>query len=95
MSDNFDKDLERAEQARFLLSHPMLEEAFTVLEETYTDAWKNSRHDQAAEREKIYTALNIIAAVRGHLDAVVAGGSMAEIEMKEITGKDKRFPFFN
>lgn len=84
---NPEKDIERASEADYLLTHPLLKEAFDVIEETYTDAWKNSRHDATTERERVYLALNLLATVRGHLESVVAGGVMAQRDINEVTGK--------
>lgn len=84
---NPEKEIERASEADYLLSHPLMKEAFDTIEETYTDAWKNSRHDATSERERVYLALNLLATVRGHLESVVAGGVMAQRDINEVTGK--------
>jgi hypothetical protein len=84
-----EEEIERAEQARFLLGHPLMEEAFQEIEDMYTEAWKSSRHDAQEERERVYIALNLLSVLRGHLESVVAGGVIAERDIQEVTGKKK------
>jgi|FLOH01.1.fsa_nt_gi hypothetical protein len=92
---NLDKDIERADMARFLLEHPLLVEAFEGIEATYTSAWRDSRPDEGAARERVYIALQVLASVRGHLESVVMGGALARRDIEDITGQKKGFSIFN
>jgi hypothetical protein len=95
MSDDKRHDaLTRAAQARDLLSHELLTEAFATLEASYSDAWRTSTVDQVDAREKLFLAINIVGKVRDHLSAVLNNGKLAQAELKalaETAERRKRF----
>ncbi len=78
-------DLERAEQAQSIIEHPLFTEAFEELQHAYIDAWRTSRHSATEERERLYVALNLLEAVRVHLESVIAGGALARADLEMIT----------
>ena len=78
-------DLERAEQAQSILEHPLFSAAFEELEQAYIEAWGNSRSSASEERERLYMALNLLGAVRVHLEGVIAGGALARADLEMIT----------
>lgn len=88
------RDAGRATRARQLLDDELLVEAFQTLEDAYTAGWRNTTIDDAAGREKLFLAVNIIGKVRKHLNTVLTDGKLAEAELNEIsraTERKKRF----
>src|SRR6185312_7388994 len=92
--DKLHDTLTRAAQARDLLSHDLLSEAFKTLEASYYDAWRTSSVDQVDAREKLFLAINIVGKVRDHLASVLNNGKLAQAELKalaETAERKKRF----
>ena len=77
-------DVTRAEQARALLDSELLGCAFTTLERSYLEAWRASHVDDSAAREKLFLAVNIVGKVRDQLARVVADGTLAQRELKQL-----------
>ena len=91
MSDDKLHDaLSRAAQARDLLSHELLSEAFKTLEASYSDAWRTSSVDQVDAREKLFLAINIVGKVRDHLLSVLNNGKLAKRELDELIATAER-----
>jgi hypothetical protein len=67
-----------------LLNDELLTEAFTALEASYISTWRATSIDDAAGREKLFLAINIVGKVRDHLASVVANGKLAQAELKEL-----------
>ncbi|WP_027566650.1 hypothetical protein [Bradyrhizobium sp. URHA0013] len=84
----------RAVRAEALLDDEILNEAFDTLEKSYIVAWRATTVDDAAGREKLFLAINIVGKVRDHLAGVVANGRLAQAELKalaETAERRKRF----
>ncbi|MDP1868269.1 hypothetical protein [Bradyrhizobium sp.] len=84
----------RAVRAQQLLDDEILSEAFALLEENYTAAWRATTIDDVGAREKLFLAINVVGKVRDHLGVVVANGKLAKAELKElsqVTERRKRF----
>lgn len=84
----------RAVRAEALLDDELLSEAFDALEKSYIAAWRATTVDDAAGREKLFLAINIVGKVRAHLASVVANGKLARAELKalaETAERRKRF----
>lgn len=79
----------RAIRAEALLADELLIEAFDTLEKGYVAAWRATTVEEAAGREKLFLAINIVGKVRDHLAAVVANGKLAQAELR---GWRKRQP---
>lgn len=104
MSEPRHKDLvdrDRGQKAKALLENELLKEAFDVLEAEYIEAWKTNgvsmtpadakiptRLD-AAGRDRLWQAYQIIGKVRGHLERVVTDGKSAERFIAESMRKDE------
>jgi len=96
MSDEggLDRAVSKAVHAQELLDSELLTEAFKTLEENYSAAWRATTIDDAAGREKLFLAINIVGKVRDHLNAVVANGKLAQAELRElarVAERKKRF----
>jgi hypothetical protein len=77
-------DVSRAGQARALLDNELLGSAFAALERSYLEAWRASHVDDCAAREKLFLAVNIVGKVRDQLARVVADGTLAQRELKQL-----------
>ena len=80
----------RAVRAEALLDDEILNEAFAALESSYIAAWRATTVDDAAGREKLFLAINIVGKVRDHLAGVVANGKLARAELKELAETAER-----
>lgn len=80
----------RAAQAEALLDDELLSESFDALEKSYVAAWRATTIDDAAGREKLFLAINIVGKVRDHLADVVANGKLARAELKELAETAER-----
>lgn len=80
----------RAARAEALLDDELLNESFDALEQSYVAAWRATTVDDAAGREKLFLAINIVGKVRGHLAGVVANGKLARAELKELAETAER-----
>lgn len=83
-------ELARAGQAEELLKHPLLVEAFDVVEAFYIQAWKNSKLSESEGREKLWRVMQIIPLVKEHIQHVAANGAMAKHALKDFE-KPRRF----
>jgi hypothetical protein len=83
-------DVARAEQARALLDSDLLGSAFAILERSYLEAWRASHVDDSAAREKLFLAVNIVGKVRDQLARVVADGTLAQRELKQLADEITR-----
>lgn len=86
MSDEarLDQAVAKALRAQELLDNELLTETFKTLEENYASAWRATVIDDVAGREKLFLAISIVGKVRDHLNAVVANGKLAQVELKEL-----------
>ena len=80
----------RAARAQELLDNELLTGAFESLGKNYIAAWRATTIDDAAGREKLFLAINIVGKVRNHLASVVANGRLAEAELKELAHMAER-----
>jgi hypothetical protein len=84
----------RAMRAQELLDNELLTDAFNTLEKNYVAAWRATTIDDAAGREKLFLAINIVGKVRDHFASVVANGKLAEAELKalaQVAERKRRF----
>ena len=79
-----EEDVERAKRAREILSDPMVEEAFASIESTWTEAWKSSRLDDVAGRERAYAALRASLDFREHFRVILERGEASQTLLKEM-----------
>jgi len=86
MPDEFklQRDTTRAVHAKALLENELLNEAFATLEESYIAAWRATRHDDQAGREKLFLAVNVIGKVKEHINTVIANGKLAQAELNKL-----------
>ena len=85
-----DQAAAKAIRAQELLENELLMEAFRGLEESYTAAWRATRIDDVAAREKLFLAINVVGKVRDHLSGILTNGKLAQAELKELAQTAER-----
>jgi hypothetical protein len=85
--DQLETAMNRGQRARELLENELLIEAFAKLEADYITGWRTTRVADKEAREKLWLALNIVGKVQDHLKTIVAGGKLAQTELRMRTGK--------
>ena len=74
---------QREEQAKRLLSEPLLVEAFTELEKNLKNTWEFSSVGDIEAREQVWLSLRLLERVRLHLTSIVETGEMAKIQKEQ------------
>lgn len=86
MTTHDESDMQRGEEARQILSHPLLVEAFEVLEQEITERWSNSPARDAEGREKLWTTLKLLHRLQAQLTSVVETGQIARATIAQRLG---------
>lgn len=84
------RDASRGVRARQLVEDELLIDGFKLLEEAYTKAWRETKVNDTAAREKLFLAVNIVGKVRDHLGSVITNGQLAQSELNEIAEAAER-----
>ena len=74
---------QREEQAKRLLTDPLLVEAFTELEQNLKNTWEFSSVGDIEAREQVWLSLRLLERVRLHLTSIVETGEMAKIQKEQ------------
>ena len=74
---------QREEQAKRLLTAPLLVEAFTELEQNLKNTWEFSSVGDVEAREQVWLSLRLLERVRLHLTSIVETGEMAKIQKEQ------------
>jgi hypothetical protein len=85
-----DQAAAKAVRAQELLDNELLAEAFRGLEDSYTAAWRATRIEDVAAREKLFLAINVVGKVRDHLTGILTNGKLAQAELKELAQMAER-----
>jgi hypothetical protein len=89
-ASNLDIAMGRAARAADLINNELLRESFTLLSDSYTNAWKETKIEDVASREKLFLAVNIVGKVQEHLIKVLSDGKLAAAEVRAITEAAER-----
>lgn len=73
----------RGEEARQLLEHPLLIEAFEVIEKEVTEQWQTSPARDVEGREKLWLSLKLLQRVRKQLEHVIETGQVAKATLAQ------------
>lgn len=76
-------EVRRGEEARQLLEHPLLVEAFESIEKEVTEQWQNSPARDVEGREKLWLTLKLLHRLKGQLTQVVETGKVAEATLAQ------------
>jgi hypothetical protein len=88
--NKLDQAAAKAIRAQELLDNELLMEAFRGLEESYTAAWRATRIEDVAAREKLFLAINVVGKVRDHLTGILTNGKLAQAELRELAQTAER-----
>lgn len=84
------REMQRAREAETLLRNPLLTEAFERLEAGYLDFWKATEARDTDARERLWQAIQIVGKVKTHLHNVVASGTLASADVRQIARLGER-----
>jgi hypothetical protein len=82
--DKLQTSISRGARAEALIKNELLQEAFKKLEDDYVAAWKTWPAADAAGRERLWQAVNVLDKVKDHLARVVADGKVAQRQLNEL-----------
>jgi hypothetical protein len=71
----------RANDAKRILDDPFVAEAFASVEAAIIKRWRGSKSDEAESRERLYWALQGLAAFRQEFHLAVQDGKVAQHDM--------------
>jgi len=74
----------RSERARAIIEDPLLVEAFDILEQRFTLAWRFSPADATDLRERLWHHLQALAEVKAELESVLQDGMLARHQLSEL-----------
>lgn len=78
------EEIQRGREAQSLLTHPMLESAFSAIETKCLKDFFESSPDQSELREEAYRRMRSNRTVKGLLTAVIETGKLAELKDVEL-----------
>lgn len=78
---------ERGEEARRILEHPLVIEAFAVLKDAYVTGWTATGARAVDDREAIWRHMQTLEKVQGHLKTVLETGRLARAQLRAIEGR--------
>lgn len=76
----------RGDQAAKLLQHPLLVEAFDLIEQDIRDKWTNSPARDVEGRESLWTQLRLLHRLRVEIQAVAENGKVARATLLQRIG---------
>lgn len=79
-----EQKVQRAEEAKRLLEHPLLREAFANLKFNYYEAWLATPPEKVNERDAVYHAGRVLADVEAHLRIVVSHGRIERAQIDKM-----------
>jgi len=74
-------EMARGSKANDLLRNPIFQEAFEAMRTRYATAWADTAPGDAAERERLYVAINVLEDIYDHVVGVMQTGEMAGHEL--------------
>ena len=95
MSDDLQRDINRAKSAELLLQNELLTEAFQSLEHDYLKAWRETAARDTDARERLWQAVQIVGKIKDHIGTVLNDGKLAAAQLKELAeGAERKIRFF-
>jgi hypothetical protein len=79
--DEMELQARKGKQAKELLEHPLLQEAFRKVEQDCQDKWRSSALSAADVREAAYYQLKALDILRVELSKVVDNGILANADL--------------
>ncbi len=79
-----EQKISRADEAKRLLEHPLLREAFANLRVNYFEAWSNCPPEKVNDRDMIFHASRVLSDVEAHLRIVVSQGRLEKAHIDKM-----------
>lgn len=79
-----EQKISRADEAKRLLEHPLLREAFANLRANYFEAWVSSPADKVNERDAVFHAARVLSDVESHLRVVISQGRLEKLHIDKM-----------
>lgn len=79
-----EQKVQRSEEARRLLEHPLMREAFANLRQNYYEAWRDTPPTSTDELAALHIASQVVAAVENHLRVVMAAGHVERAQLSRL-----------
>lgn len=79
-----EQKIARADEARRLMEHPLMREAFENLRLNYFEAWCNTPADKVNERDVVFHAARVLSDVESHLRIVVSQGRIERAQIDKM-----------
>lgn len=80
--------VERARRAQELMEDPLLIEAFQIIEDRWTQAWKNSKRVDAVGREEAYRSLTAATDFKAFFQLLLEQGENGRAVLEHL-GKER------
>jgi hypothetical protein len=77
----------RSEEAKRLMEHPLLREAFANLRLNYFEAWCSIPSDKVNDRDAVFHAARVLADVESHLRVVISQGRLEKAHIDKMKAK--------
>ena len=85
------RDSSKAAQAQALLDNSLFNEALVTLEAQYISAWKASPLRDTDGRERAWQAVQILGNIKGHFQAILNDGKLADAQLNDLVERPRRF----
>lgn len=95
MSDQTETEIQRGQDAAQLLAHPLLAEAFAIIEADLIEKWQTSPARDVKARETLYLSQLLLRRLEGQLQLVVETGQVAAATLTQRIGQTLRRGFYN
>lgn len=79
----------RGAEAKHLLEHGLLQEAFAKVESSIMAEWRASPGNDAPNRERLWLMLKLLEKLKGHIAQVAQTGDLAATALAEIDKRKK------
>jgi hypothetical protein len=79
-----EEELKKAGEAKLLLEHPLIAEAFSAIKKQMVDAWETSAVRDTEGRERLFMAVKILVQLEGFLREFVVTGKLAAMQIEAL-----------
>lgn len=87
MTDKTEYEIQRGERAAQILAEPIIVEALEVIEQEYTEQWKNSPARDQEGREKLWLMVKTAQRFRAELVQAMETGQVAKATLAQRIGQ--------
>jgi hypothetical protein len=81
---NLDDEVRKGNEAKYLMEHPLLVEAFAAIREEFRKSWENSPVRDVEGRELIFLGTKILNQLEGALQSHITTGKLAAFQLQAL-----------